>query len=205
MPHPHHAPAERFAAIRRSLAQHRATRSRWGISAQVIALLIALIEEIERCFACLAARVEAGTDLPHPQAAPAGQASAAATQHAADQIPPAAAAGSGHSAPLATGAPDPRSRDGGAGADAPPAAVALPDAGVGPPPIPARPRRKPPARPQAAPQAGRDKPSRQPRKRTRPGFHEGLPPSTANSTPRKISGRSGPPPPHGHFVTITQQ
>jgi hypothetical protein len=95
MPHPPHAPAERFAAIRRSLAQHGAARSTWGISAQVIALLVALIEAIEQCFARLAARVEAGTDAPHPPA-PADRASDTAIHQAADQIRPAAAAGAGH-------------------------------------------------------------------------------------------------------------
>ena len=64
-------PLEQFAAIRLCLCQFVARQTGWGISLQLIALIIAKIRTIGQRFARLVARIEAGTYTPRrPPATP---------------------------------------------------------------------------------------------------------------------------------------
>ena len=57
-------PAERFASILHGLAHAVVTRTAFGLSGPLIALIINRIREIKQSFARLAARIEAGTYAP---------------------------------------------------------------------------------------------------------------------------------------------
>ena len=68
IPPPAPTPAERFANILRRLSQAVVTRSAFGLSSPLIALIVGRIRDAKQGFARLAARIEAGTYAPRRRA-----------------------------------------------------------------------------------------------------------------------------------------